>query len=299
MRFSIPRHAVWLLVSLAIAVATLIACASGEHAAEPLSLSLSAPEICETGRAQESYGVTVEVDEKGNSTEQERSYGWGGIASVSIGWSVSGGNAPYSLVIYNESGHRELAYTGKWGTASVGCADTSGGTSFRFGERLYSVDPQVDSGWKTLRGVVTDANGGTAGATTRFYVIRTDAEILRRGQTYRVWGDHLVTAPSSYDVGLTSPSEVECPEDAPASYRCEPAFGLLLFPDGHQNDWTTAIAQVNLYVTDGTEESRWRKLDDGTWIEIAASVRSPSTEDDPVIEALDEIAESVGRLPQH
>ena len=167
-----------------------------------------------------------------------------------------------------------------------------------FGERLYAVNPQVDSGWKTVRAVVTDANGNTTEATVDFYVIRTDAEILRRGQTYRVWNDHLVTAPSSHDVGLTSVSEVECPEDAPADYRCEPSFGFVLFPDGHQGDWTTVFAVVNFYLSDLTEESRWRKLDDGSWVEITEEARAASAEADPVNAALDEIASSLGDPPR-
>ncbi len=270
--------------------------AASPETAGDMSLTLTTKaHTCETERARESYGVTLETDENGNSTERKRTYGWGGIASLSVGWSVSGGDAPYSLVIDNES---DLEYSGKSGTAMVGCADTSGGTSFDFGERRYVVDPNVDSGWKTVRAVVTDANGDTAEATTRFYVIRTDADLLRRGQTYRVWGGHLVTAPSSHDVSLVSPAEIECPESAPNDYRCEPSFGFLLLPDGHQGDWTTAIAQVNLYVTDGTEESRWRKLDDGTWIEVTAAVQAASDAHDPILAALDEIANSVGDPPR-
>ena len=207
-------------------------------------------------------------------------------------------------MIDGESRDRLNLYEGPLGRALVGCADASVvGTSFDdIGDgvqRLYDADPQVDSGPRTIRATVTDGIGSTAEASVEIYVIRTDAEILRRGQTYRVWGDHLVTAPRSHDVALTSPPEIECEErDDPDPYDCEPAFGFLLLPDGHQDDWLTAIARVNLYVIDGTEESRRRKLDDGTWIEITAEVRAASDANDPILAALDEIANSVGDPPR-
>ena len=269
---------------------------------EPLSLSLSlsvSQQICETERANEFSLADEYQDDDGNWVERRVVFGWWGIPSVPVRWQVSGGQEPYTLVIDHESADRDGDYEGASGTAQVGCADASVGTSFWPEEgRLYDVDPEVDSGWKTVRAVVTDANGDTAEATVDFYVIRTDADLLRRGQTYRVWNDHLVTAPSAHDVALASPSEIECPENAPNDYRCEPSFGFLLLPDGHQDDWTTAIAQVNLYVTDGTEESRWRKLDDGTWIEVTAAVQAASDANDPILAALDEIANSVGDPPR-
>ena len=98
---------------------------------EPLSLSLSvSQQICETERGYEEGVVHSELDAQGNRTQRDEVFGWSGIASVPVLWSVSGGNAPYGLVIDGESGYRDSQYVGSAGTATVGCADTSGGTSF-------------------------------------------------------------------------------------------------------------------------------------------------------------------------
>lgn len=272
----------------------------------PLTLTLSASDICETTRGGGWEHGTQIVDEDGTELRIEDTYlGHFDVGETPMRWQVSGGVRPYTLEIDGETRDATHDYLGASGTASVSCATTTVESFFFLLDldtnaetRAYRADPQVDSGWKTVRAVVTDANGDTAEATIDFYVIRTDAEILRRGQTYRVWGGHLVTAPSSYDVALGSPTEVECPEDAPNHYRCEPSFGFLLLPDGHQDDWLTAIAQINLYLSDGTEESRWRKLEDGTWIEITAAVRAASGESDPILAALDEIAGSVNDPPR-
>ena len=122
-------------------------------------------------------------------------------------WQVSGGQAPYTLVIDHESRdqHRE-DFSGAKGTEFVGCADTSVGTSFwsQGKGRLYDANPNVDSGWKKVNAVVTDANGGTATASTEFYVIlivdRVDHQ-MRGGETYRVYG-RLMTAPKGTTLGI-------------------------------------------------------------------------------------------------
>ena len=89
------------------------------------------------------------------------------------------------------------------------CSDTSGGTFFEYNAgydeliRFLRVDPQTDSGWKTVRATVTDANGETVEATTRFYVILDGPayypDLLKRGETYRIFG-HLFTIPSEFDM---------------------------------------------------------------------------------------------------
>ena len=111
----------------------------------------------------------------------------------------------------DDNGRRDIDgdYVGPSGTAKVTCGDTSGGTTFEddkgFDEvlRFHRVDPQPDSGWKTVRGSVTDANGASVDMTTRFYVIRVDPDyypaILKRGETYRIFG-HLFTIPLDFDM---------------------------------------------------------------------------------------------------
>lgn len=171
---------------------------------EQLSLSLSvSPLLCETERAKRSGVVESYKDEDGEWVERETVFGWYGIPSVPVDWRVSGGQGPYTLMIDGESADERHAYEGAVGTALVGCADSSVGTSFWEHEgRLYDVDPRVDSGWKTIQAVVTDANGDTAKATVDVYVVLVNPgsdRVLRGGQTYRIYG-RLITVPDGIDM---------------------------------------------------------------------------------------------------
>ena len=121
-----------------------------------------------------------------------------------------GGSAPYTLVIDGESRDASGDYTGSSGIASVSCADTSVGTFFDSPskrlevKRWFSADPQIDSGLKTIHAVVTDATGRTVEATAKVYVIFATGrheDLLRAGQTYRVWG-HLITVPEGIDMRI-------------------------------------------------------------------------------------------------
>ena len=177
-----------------------------------LTLSLSAiRQICETPAA-ERYGVSrQEPDESGRLVRQSVTIGWftGPEVHVPVQWRVSGGAPPYIIVIDNETRDLDGDYAGPSGTAKVTCSDTSGGTFFEDRGsyykviRFHRVKPQTDSGWKTVRATVTDANGDTAEATTRFYVILDGPayypDLLKRGETYRIFG-HLFTIPSEFDM---------------------------------------------------------------------------------------------------
>ena len=177
--------------------------------AEPLILTLSAPEVCETRSAERAAASLLRTDAEGNRERYTHVYGWSGIASVPVRWRVSGGAGPYTLVIDGEPEDADGAYAFYVGEAMVGCADTSVGTSFREAsdnrfERLYRADPQVDSGLKTIQAVVTDVNGRTAAASVDVYVILStgsDRDLLARGQTYRVF-DHLITVPAGIDMRI-------------------------------------------------------------------------------------------------
>ena len=114
MRFSISRRAVWQLMLLAIAAATLIGCAGineqddavsapsviersqpspdieRQDAAEPLSLSLSAPEICETEAGRGGFAERVRTDAGGNRTNERVAAGLYGVAEMPVKWTVTG-----------------------------------------------------------------------------------------------------------------------------------------------------------------------------------------------------------------
>ncbi|MCY3568475.1 MAG: hypothetical protein OXH38_07580, partial [Chloroflexi bacterium] len=65
----------------------------------------------------------------------------------------------------------------------------------------YLNEPEVDSGWKTIRATVTDSEGNTAEASVDVYVILElccDWQVLEGGKTYRLF-DGLLTIPEGID----------------------------------------------------------------------------------------------------
>ena len=213
----------------------------------PLALTLSAPTICETLPAQEYAGARSYQDEEGNWHVERTSSGWTGVNEVRVTWTASGGAAPYTLQIDGEPRDVAGAYAGASGTASVSCALRSSGVFFPHPldeeHRRYRTEPEVDSGLKAIRAVVTDGSGATAEASVEVYVILElggSGSILKRGKTYRVFG-LLLTAPESYDVEVGSTSEPDC-DDPPPGTRCAAEFRLWLVGTG---------AYLGLYASDG------------------------------------------------
>ena len=158
--------------------------ARSEATANNLTLTLSAPDICETD-----YGFQ----------------GWR-IGETPVTWKVTDGKGPYTLEIDGEIRDGSGPYIGQTGTASVSCAlqtgevhyEDRGDKPYRYLRGAYV----IDSGLKTIRATVTDGNGVTATATANVYVISTagtNDHLLRRGHTYRVFGRHLLTVPENVD----------------------------------------------------------------------------------------------------
>ena len=233
-RVGLRRVALFVAVAAAVAVITVLAAreagigdapaAAGPVQSSPLqsdasataqqafSLTLSAPEICETERGIGGDYATGLYDDEGNPTGWKDEYlGHFNVAETPVKWRVTGGTGPYTLVIDGETRDAKRKYWGAQGTASVSCAITTV-EAFMFSvesrpnnlQRAYRSDPQVDSGWKTVRAVVTDANGDTAEATVDVYVILDTGSpdvLLRRGRTYRVFG-HLLTVPQGLDLRI-------------------------------------------------------------------------------------------------
>lgn len=254
---------------------------------EALQLTLSASEICETERARNVGGWELRTNDQGARVHEFVSTGWRVFAETSVSWRVGGGTPPYTLTIDGEPRDAHGAYKGQSGVASVGCADPSVGTFFEEVSRqvgmtrLYRANPDVDSGSKTIRGVVTDANGSTAEASVQVYVILAvddDGEVLKRGRTYRVRG-HLLTAPANYDVELDGIALSECPENPPPGYRCETEYSFA---------FVGVDAGLALYASDFAEASRWNRSVAGASGSTAASI------DD----AIDDFVDSVGQPPR-
>ena len=173
---------------------------------EPLTLTLSAPQICETTPAQGYADSVLRQDADGNWTKRVSVFaGWFGVAEVDVNWMVSGGTGPYRLTIDGETRDPAHEYVGASGTASVGCAMTSGAETFiDISERGYKEQPEVDSGVKAIPATVTDATGATAEASVDVYVILelgSAGDRLGAGKTYRVF-DQLVTVPEEINLEI-------------------------------------------------------------------------------------------------
>ena len=205
---------------------------SGEAQSEPLTLTLTTgAKICETGPGYGFSDAISIVDDDGNFVRWESKFaGWWLVEEIPVSWVITGGTGPYLLEIDGETQDAFGPYEGASGTASVTCATTTLERVWERpeeGGRGFVSNPEVDSGPKTIRAVVTDATGQTAEASVTIYVILDvpDSDhVMRRGETYRVHG-FLITVPSGYDAQLAGMSEPEC-SDVPVGERCGPAFGV-------------------------------------------------------------------------
>ena len=260
------------------------------QSAEPLTLNMIGPSRCTTKPGQ-SYGRDVAIyDDDGNYLRSERRFvGHYEVKQFSVSWSVGGGDRPYALTIDGATEDESGPFTGAHGQGMVYCTDTTI-PSFvdESGDRALRVVPMIDSGTKTVRAVVTDANGQTAEASIDVYVIlqvegtldvNENDQVLKRGRTYRVAG-HLITAPATHDVYIAGTAQPECPRSPAGDERCEEqwGFGLVDFEAG-----------VSLYLTDFAEAGRWPDRETAAW------------KDNPnatlIDDLLDELVDSVGEQP--
>ena len=162
--------------------------ARSEATANNLTLTLSAPDICETD-----YGFQ----------------GWR-IGETPVTWKVTDGKGPYTLEIDGETRDGSGPYIGQTGTASVSCALQTGEVHYEHRSKQPYRDLRgayvIDSGLKTIRAVVTDADGKTGEATVDVYVILSTGsadQLLRGGHTYRVFGT-LLTIPSAINMRIST-----------------------------------------------------------------------------------------------
>lgn len=277
-RIRLRDLALFVAVAGIVAVAAVFAAREAGLDGPPLTLTLSAPDICETTRGQGADWATQIVDDEGNDLGNERTYvGHFSVAGAPVQWQVIGGVGPYTLEFDGETRDKAHEYAGASGEASVGCATTTVESFFWSApsepdvlHRAYRADPEVDSGWKTVRAVVTDANGDTAEATTRFYVIlKTDdwRHVLRGGETYRVFG-HLMTVPEGINLEI--------------------------------GDHSSGSVSAQSFVIAGTRAVIWLSTDAfeevGRWLpEEGVQGTAEGVDLDT---KLDELADSIGQLPK-
>ena len=203
----------WFAIATAITAVVVVFCGGGLGGSEPvggqtepLTLALSAPQLCETKPARGYADSVLRQDADGNWTKRVSVFaGWFDIAEVDVSWAVSGGTEPYRITIDGETRDPAHDYVGASGTASVSCAMTSGAEAFiDIAERGYKEQPEVDSGVKTIAATVTDATGATAEASVDVYVILelgSGGDRLEAGKTYRVFSG-LVTVPEGIDLEI-------------------------------------------------------------------------------------------------
>ncbi|MCY3922389.1 MAG: hypothetical protein OXG27_08340 [Chloroflexi bacterium] len=194
--------------------------AVAERSETELTLTLSAPDICETERGWGYEGEVWVYDDEGEIIgTRSITRGWANIAEIPVRWEVTGGKGPYTLVIDNEKRDGVRAYEGASGTASVSCAPNPGAVSYEDYDqhRWYHTNPEIDSGPKTIRATVTDARGATAHALATVYVVlqvrgarHSDGTGIRLmgGKTYRVEGA-LYTVPMGVVLQMGSMWEAE------------------------------------------------------------------------------------------
>lgn len=266
--------------------------AAGPQESEPeqsirkLELALDAAPYCETGGGVGFSGSVLEYDDDGNPVGRTNvDLGYGRIAETDVRWTVTGGTAPYRLMIDNEPRDGRGSYEGASGVASVSCAPKPGEVLYDDYEekRRYREDPMIDSGPKTIRAVVTDAAGATATASIGIYVIlqAQDSDTpLTAGETYRLNGT-LFTIPEGVEARIGGYSE---------SHGGETIFNIVFHVDGHKGI-------VNFGVNSGTEIGN-RRI--GRLSSRTAAVSGQGSDDDPeaALDSLfDELVESVGQPP--
>ncbi len=235
-----------------------------------LTLTLSARKICETKRGEGFVGPK-----------------WANVAEIPVRWEVTGGTGPYTLVIDNEPRDGFGPYEGASGTASVSCAPNPGKVTYNDYDqhRWYQADPEIDSGPKTIRATVTDANSATANASVGIYVIlKVTADLyvgpdgtpvhhrFNKGRTYRFNG-FLMTFPS----------------DAFSSSSTEDSFTIKFFLDGHRG---------SIHIGDSTGSELGRRIE--PYRRKTDFVRGESEYDDPeaaLNSFLTELVESFGQPP--
>lgn len=72
---------------------------------DPPVLTISVPEMCVTGQANDNYGVQISYDEDGNQVEEGYGpfYKLSDLWAVPLTWTISGGTAPFEVLVQGQS----------------------------------------------------------------------------------------------------------------------------------------------------------------------------------------------------
>lgn len=186
-----------------------------QAAAEPLTLTLHAPETCETRdlvhRADGAWSHGLEWNEAEGQWEDltaDSWWYWDSVGTMEVQWTAAGGDGAYAVTIGGET------YEGASGAAWLRCA----------------ADDELEAGWgrMTVAAAVSDGSGGVAEASASVQVLSAGGggPLLVAGETFLIKG-WLVTIPYEFDMMLGDYEETICPPaDGGGEPVCESAFGL-------------------------------------------------------------------------
>lgn len=277
----------------------------GEGGAEPLALTLSAPEICEASHPKSFAAQDLEWDAEEEVWRDVFFYWWSWVSSgtMEVGWAVNGGDAPYTVMIAGET------YSGASGTAEVSCAlehgpildhpqrEVQGRLHGDRGEwgRIHSFDdkPVVDSGIKTVMATVTDGSGATVEAAVDVYALLTPRsdDVLRAGETYRIQegDDWLVTIPDGVEAECCGYVQTACVSVGSDGVRdesvvCENGIRIVINGPGYRAVLTLGEESIS-------ERGRTTRLHDPTAPDAAEVLLHARR-------ALDDLVASVGQPPR-
>lgn len=200
---------------------------------EPLTLTLSAPAICETTYPKGGWTHGLEWHEEEQAWEDvvdEAWWYWDSVGTMEVEWSASGGDGAYTVTISGET------HTGPSGIAEVSCAMRHGPiTNHPEWGRIHVIEnpqwgqsygeeekPIVEAGVKTITATVVDGSGATAEASVDVYAVinrgfgvvrihTADGGVwydgtLKGGTTYRINGI-LMTVPEGVDLDVGTSTE--------------------------------------------------------------------------------------------
>ena len=182
---------------------------------EPLTLTLHAPEICETrelvDRAGGAWSHGLEWNEEEGVWEDltaDSWWYWDSVGTIEVAWTAAGGDGLYFVTIGGET------YESASGAAWLRCA--------------HHDEPQAGWGRMTVEAAVIDGSGGAAEASASVEVLSAGGGglLLIAGDTFLIKG-WLITVPHEFDMMLGDYEETICPlADDGGEPVCEPAFGL-------------------------------------------------------------------------
>ena len=261
-------------------------------------LAISVPMICETPDASPGYGSIWGEDDEGNWV-RTGTYGpfyqLTDIDTVELVWSITGGAEPYEVSVQGQT-----LLSGPTGSTPVYCAE-----SLPYGELDFTQPhgeyerteleerPAVEPGVMTFEAKVEDANGRTAKAKARTYVVVNcddycDYEVLPEGYTVRLFGA-LMSIPKGLKISCCSYS-VSAGHDADGTSFTY--YDLDLVGKGGGSIRFTENGRFLGYHWNGVY---YRK--DGTTRPEAAQVDGQAAEEHPLADELEEFGRWVGLRP--